>query len=78
MAPLKAVVKNGRILVDAPTELPDGTELELLPVDEMDDEERAQLLAEIDAGADDIAHGRHIDGSELLAALKARREAARR
>jgi hypothetical protein len=32
MVPLKAVVKNGRIVVDEPTELPEGTEIELVPV----------------------------------------------
>jgi hypothetical protein len=33
MQPFKAFVKNGRLMVDEPTELPDGTEIELLPVD---------------------------------------------
>jgi hypothetical protein len=34
MTPLKAVVKNGRLVLDEPTELPEGTEIELLPVEE--------------------------------------------
>jgi hypothetical protein len=32
MQPFKAVVKNGRLVVDEPTELPEGTEIELFPV----------------------------------------------
>jgi len=30
---LKARVQNGRLVVDEPTELPEGTEVELLPLD---------------------------------------------
>jgi hypothetical protein len=37
MLPLKAHVKNGRLVLDEPTELPEGTEVELLAVDEVDD-----------------------------------------
>jgi hypothetical protein len=33
MSPLKAVVKNGRLVLDEPTQLPDGTEIELVPVE---------------------------------------------
>jgi hypothetical protein len=37
MQPLKAAVKNGRLLVDEPTELPEGTELVLTVANEGDD-----------------------------------------
>lgn len=41
-APLRASVKNGRLAVHAPTALPEGTEIELLPVgDDADPKERA-------------------------------------
>jgi hypothetical protein len=30
---LKACVHNGRLLVDEPTQLPEGTEIDLLPLD---------------------------------------------
>jgi predicted transcriptional regulator len=43
----------------------------LLPLDDMEDEERAELLAAIEAGAEDFEQGRHVDGFELVAALKA-------
>jgi len=75
MTPVKAIVKHGRLIVDEPTDLPDGTELELVPVDDMDDDERAKLLAAIDEADRDFEQGKHVDGFEFLAALKARREA---
>jgi hypothetical protein len=79
MAPLKAVVKNGRIVVDEPTELPDGTEIELVPVDEhFDPEERARLLAAIDDGIEDFERGDHMDGFDFIARMRAKREAAGR
>ena len=46
---VKAKVKNGRLVVDEATDLPEGTELYLVPAetdDDMDDEERAKLYAE--------------------------------
>ncbi len=79
MHALKAIVRNGRLLVDEPTDLPDGTEVELLPVDEdFDPEERARLLQAIDDGIDDVERGEHMDGFEFVAQMRARREAANR
>lgn len=37
MSPLRARVENGRLQLDEPTELPDGTELDLVVDDEGDD-----------------------------------------
>lgn len=39
MNALKAHVENGRIVVDDPTDLPDGTQLTLVPVNDGDDVE---------------------------------------
>ena len=79
MLPMKAVVKNGRLVLDEPTELPDGTEIELLPVDDdFDAEERARLLQAIDEGIEDFERGDHVDGVDFIAQLRARREAASR
>ena len=76
MQPLKAVVRNGRLVVDEPTDLPDGTELELIAVEEdLSAAERDELMREIDEGAADIARGDYIDGAELITQLRARREA---
>ena len=33
MIRVRARVRNGRLVVDEPTDLPDGTELELVPLD---------------------------------------------
>jgi hypothetical protein len=35
MQPLNAVVKNGRLTLDAPTDLPEGQVVVLLPLDEI-------------------------------------------
>ena len=43
---IKATVKAGRLVIDEPTNLPDGTEVELLPLDPgdwLDDADRAAL-----------------------------------
>jgi len=34
MTPLKARVKNGRLVLDEPTDLPEGDEVALVPLDE--------------------------------------------
>jgi hypothetical protein len=49
MVPLRARVKNGRLVLDEPTALPEGTEVELALPDELDDDERARLHAALDA-----------------------------
>jgi hypothetical protein len=46
MSPLRARVENGRLVLDEPTTLPDGTVVELVADDEGDDltdEERRRL-----------------------------------
>ena len=79
MAPFKAVVQNGRIVVNEPTELPDGTEIEVVLVnDDFDPEERAQLFAAIDEGAEDVTKDDHADGFEFIAQMRAKRETAYR
>jgi hypothetical protein len=66
-------------MVDEPTELPDGTEIELLPVDDaLDPQERARLLQAIDEGIEDFARGDHMDGFDFIAQMRSRREAANR
>ena len=83
MQHLKAVVRNGRLLLDEPTDLPDGTEVELVvreaattspehPWADMDPEERAQLEEEIEAGYRDIEKGDFVDAREVLAQLRAK------
>lgn len=80
MQPLKAHVKNGRLVLDDPsTDLPDGTEVELMLVDdEFDADERARLIQAIEEGAADIERGDYVDGMEFANQLLARREAPSR
>lgn len=70
---IKACVRAGRLVVDEPTDLPEGTEVELLPLDPgdwLDERERAalhQALRESDA---DVAAGRLVDADEILRELR--------
>jgi len=53
---LKAVVKNGRLILDAATDLPEGSTVELAVVyDERDEDPK--LLEELAASAKDEAAG---------------------
>ena len=47
MQPLKAHVKNGRLVLDEPTDLPEGKEIELVPLDDVltPDEEQGLIVA---------------------------------
>jgi hypothetical protein len=77
--PLKARVHNGRLVLDEPTDLPEGAEVELVAVDDdFDSEERARLLAALDEGIEDFERSDHVDGFELIAQMRAAREAAGR
>jgi len=80
MQPLKAKVHNGRLVLDEPTDLPEGTEVEVMLVDDadFDPEERARLLQAIEDGEEDIARGDYMDGMDFVAQLRAKREAASR
>lgn len=81
-APLIARVKNGRLVLDVPTTLPEGTAVELHAdaelEDDLDPEERARLLEELEEAAQEIERGEHDDAFEYLAQLRARSEAANR
>ena len=79
MKALKAQVRGGRLVLDEPTDLPEGTEVELTLVDdEFDPEERARLLQAIEDGAKDIERGDYDDGFEFIARLRASRDPAHR
>lgn len=75
MRALKAQVRNGRLVVDEPTDLPDGTVLDLVvadPGDDLDDVERAELHAAIDEGFAELRADGGIDASTVLARLRSR------
>lgn len=79
MQPLRAHVHNGRILLDEPTDLPEGEVLELVPVDEvlaaggdyLDDEERGRLHESLREGIRQLKAGQTIDAAEAMAQLRA-------
>jgi len=75
MEKLIARVRNGRLMLDAPTDLPDGTEIELEPVEDLDltPDERAALDAAIDDSVAQAARGEVVSGDEALRRLRARR-----
>ena len=81
MQPLKAQVQNGRLLLDEPTDLPDGEVVELVPVDEvlarggdyLDDEERERLHAALEVSVKQAEQGQLIDADEVMAELRALR-----
>ncbi len=51
---LKATVRNGRLVLDEPSDLPDGTEVELVPLDaELLPEESAALRESWERGNSD-------------------------
>ena len=80
MQPLKAHVKNGRLVLDEPTDLPEGEEIELVPLDDvlaaggddLDDEERARLHQSIERGLEDAKAGRTVSARSAIAQLRAR------
>lgn len=58
---VRATVKGGRYVIEEPAELPDGTTVELVvveePFDDMPADERAELLAQLDRGLGEIRRG---------------------
>jgi hypothetical protein len=79
--PLQARVRNGRIVLDEPIDLPEGVGIELIPLDDvlahggdyLDDEERAALHRELDASIAEARAGHFVDADQALAELRARR-----
>ena len=72
---IKARVNAGRLVVDEPTDLPDGTELELLPLDPgdwLDETDRAALHKALRESNVDVAAGRLVDAEEILKELRSR------
>ena len=71
----KIQVKNGRLVLDEATELPDGAEVEVLVIDdELTADERAELHASLDRALDDSDAGRAMDAWEFLDRHRARLE----
>jgi len=73
-------VKNGRLVLDEPTDRPEGDEVELVPLDEvlasggdyLDAEERERLHDSIERGVAEVEAGRTVDAKLVLDELRAR------
>jgi hypothetical protein len=80
MQSLKAHVHNGRLLLDEPTDLPEGEVIELVPLDDvldsggdhLDDEERVALHQSIERGLEDVKAGRTVDARKVIEELRVR------
>ena len=71
---LKAHVKGGRLVLDEPTDLPEGAEVEVaVRGDELDPEARAELHASLERAMEASEAGRGVDALTYLAEYRARR-----
>ena len=73
MAILRGRVESGRIVVDEPIDLPDGTEVAIAIADddEMSPDERAELMESIDRGLEQASRGEGSSAEEVLRRLRA-------
>ncbi len=72
-ATAQACVKNGRLVLDEPTELPEGAIVYLQRVDnDLDEADRAELRRELEASIAEADVGDTAPLGEVLAALRAR------
>ncbi len=70
---IKARVRAGRLVLDEPTELPEGAEVELLPLDPgdwLDETDRAALHDALRESNVDLAEGRLVDAEDVLRELR--------
>lgn len=70
---IKARVHAGRLVLDEPTDLPEGTEVELLPLDPgdwLDEDAREALHEALRQSEADIAAGRLVEADEILRELR--------
>lgn len=75
MRALKARVKGGRLRLDVPTRLPEGTEVPLAVADDGDEltaSERRRLERAIDEGWAEIRAGKGIPAKDVIRRLRAR------
>lgn len=69
---LKAHVRGGRLILDEPVDLPEGSEVSLVPIDDgddLDDDDRARLHAALERSAEQFRAGQGIPAAEVLRRL---------
>jgi hypothetical protein len=65
-------VQGGRVRIDEPYDAPDGTEVEVIvDGDDLTDEDRALLHAELAASLADTDHGEGVPADQVIAELTA-------
>ena len=76
--PFRARVRNGRLVLDEPTDLPEGEEVALVRADaddgmgdDLSEDERKQLDESIATSFEQAKNGQLIDADEVLARLRA-------
>jgi hypothetical protein len=72
---LRARVRGGRLVLDEPVDLPEGSEVDLVLADEQDDldeQDRARLHASLDRAREQARRGETLSKEELLARLHAK------
>jgi len=70
---VRASVRNGRLVMNEPTDLPEGTEVGLAMVegaDQLDKQNRARLHAALEASEVEFREGRAITAEEVMAELE--------
>ncbi|MEZ4410026.1 MAG: hypothetical protein R3A52_26660 [Polyangiales bacterium] len=73
---MRATVRNGRLVMDEPTSMPEGTVLSLVVDDEgddLDEAEREALHRSIARSWESLQAGQGRDATDLLAELRSRR-----
>lgn len=74
---LKGRVKAGRLVIDEPVDLPDGSEVELAvvdPGDDLDDSERERLHAALVEAQGEIERGEGLPAERVVERLQRRRQ----
>lgn len=72
---LKARVHCGRLVMDEPVDLPEGTEVDLVPADDGDslgEEDRVRLHAALERAAGQFRAGQGIPADEALRRIRTR------
>ena len=78
MRSFKGHVRNGHVVVDEPTELPEGPKVVVVgtkvvdPFEGMSADEHVELEQELEAGRRDFDNGNHVDARAFVAELLAK------
>ena len=70
---LKGRVRAGKVVIDEPLNLPEGSEVDLIvvdPGDDLDDDERERLHATLVVAREEIERGEGVAAEDLIEALR--------